>query len=88
MEDYPTTLLEFEKRFATGETCRQYFLKLRWPKGFRCPNCGNKKAWLTDRKLYHCGNRDTMIPSRFIEKLQNNDVTYCYQIDFSLINKV
>ena len=56
MEDYPKTLLEFEKRFATEETCRQYFLRLRWPKGFRCPNCGNKKAWLTDRKLYHCGN--------------------------------
>ena len=52
MEDYPKTLLEFEKRFATEETCRQYFLKLHWPKGFRCPNCGNKKAWLTDRNLY------------------------------------
>jgi hypothetical protein len=42
MEDYPTNLLEFEKRFATEQACRQYFQKLRWPDGFQCPNCGNK----------------------------------------------
>lgn len=54
MEDYPATLLDFEKRFATEEACRQYFLKLRWPDGFRCPNCGAQKAWLTERNLYHC----------------------------------
>ena len=56
MEDYPTNLLEFEKRFATEQACRQYFQKLRWPDGFQCPNCGNKKAWLTKRDLYHCEN--------------------------------
>ena len=56
MEDYPKTTLEFEKRSATEEACREYFLTLRWPNGFQCPNCGNQKAWLTDRNLYHCGN--------------------------------
>ena len=54
MEDYPTNLLEFEKRFATEQACRQYFKELRWPDGFRCPNCGNQKAWRTKRDLYHC----------------------------------
>ena len=49
-------MIEFEHRFATEEACRQYFLKLRWPKGFRCPSCENRKAWLTDRNLYHCEN--------------------------------
>ncbi|MCG2744887.1 MAG: transposase, partial [Desulfobacteraceae bacterium] len=48
MEDYPENLLEFEHRFATEEDFRQYFLRLRWPNGFRCPGCGNQKAWLTD----------------------------------------
>ena len=56
MEDYPENLLEFEHRFATEEACRHYFLKLRWPNGFRCPGCGSQKAWLTERNLYHCGN--------------------------------
>ena len=59
MEDYPITLLEFEKRFATEEACRQYFFKLRWPEGFRCPSCGSQKAWLTERNLYHCGHCGT-----------------------------
>ena len=54
MEDYPITLLEFEKRFATEEACRQYFFKLRWPEGFRCPSCDSQKAWLTERSL--CSN--------------------------------
>jgi ribosomal protein L37AE/L43A len=54
MEEYPFNLLEFEQRFATEEACCQYFLNLRWPEGFRCPNCGSQKAWLTERKLFHC----------------------------------
>jgi hypothetical protein len=31
MEDYPETILEFEKRFATEEACREYLARLRWP---------------------------------------------------------
>lgn len=54
MEDYPRTLLEFEKRFATEEACRQYLFELRWPDGFRCPRCGHTEAWPTSRALYRC----------------------------------
>lgn len=54
MEDYPRTLLEFEKRFATEEACRQYLFDLRWPDGFRCPRCGHRVAWSTNRALYRC----------------------------------
>lgn len=45
MEDYPRTLGEFERRFATAEACRTYLVQLRWPEGFRCPKCGGGKAW-------------------------------------------
>lgn len=58
MEDYPKTLIEFEQRFTSEEACRDYIFKLRWPDGFRCPRCGNEKAWMRSRKLYlctHCG---------------------------------
>ena len=55
MEDYPTTLLEFERRFASEEACREYLSQLRWPDGFRCPRCQHTKAWSTSRELYHCG---------------------------------
>ena len=47
MEDYPKTVLDFERHFATEESCHQYIFDLRWPDGFRCPRCGHEKAWVT-----------------------------------------
>lgn len=54
MEDYPRTLLEFERRFSTEEACREYLFSLRWPEGFECPHCGHQKAWSRNRGLYEC----------------------------------
>jgi transposase-like protein len=45
VEDYPSNLFEFEKRFATDEGCRAYLIALRWPEGFRCPRCQSDRAW-------------------------------------------
>ncbi len=56
VEDYPTNLLEFESRFDTEASCREYLEKLRWPNGFRCPQCEAKRAWPTGRSgLWECG---------------------------------
>ena len=33
MEDYPGTIIEFEKRFATEEDCKQYLYQQRWLQG-------------------------------------------------------
>lgn len=54
MEDYPRTLLEFERRFASEEACRQYLFRLKWPDGFTCPRCADKKGWLSKRGLITC----------------------------------
>lgn len=54
MENYPKTLLEFEKRFNTEQACREYLLQIRWPEGFQCSHCGYRKAWWTKRGLLHC----------------------------------
>jgi len=54
MEDYPRTILDFEKRFPTEEACREYLAKLRWPNGFRCPRCNHDKAWQMERGVYWC----------------------------------
>lgn len=48
-EDYPRTLAEFEKRFASEQACRAYIIQLRWPGGFRCPSCNSERAWPTGR---------------------------------------
>lgn len=54
MEDYPRTLLEVERRFATDEACRAYLFSLRWPEGFVCPRCGGRRAWPMRRGLWLC----------------------------------
>lgn len=53
-EDYPKTLLEFERRFASVDDCRQYLLTLRWPEGFICPQCGGREHWPMKRGLWLC----------------------------------
>lgn len=52
--EYPRTLGEFDRWFATEDGCRQYLVKVRWPSGFRCPRCACDDAWLTKRGLMHC----------------------------------
>jgi transposase-like protein/ribosomal protein L37AE/L43A len=54
MEDYPHTLMEFERRFATEEACRAYLVRVRWPDGIRCPRCPEAKVWAIQRGLYEC----------------------------------
>jgi len=54
MQDYPRTLGEFEAAFASDEACRDYLARLRWPEGFRCPRCGNMKAYAIGATLYQC----------------------------------
>jgi transposase-like protein len=54
MRDYPRTLAEFEARFAKEEACRDYLLRLRWPEGFKCPRCGQGKAWPLRTTLLQC----------------------------------
>lgn len=54
MEDYPGSLAEFEKRFATDVACLEYLVKLRWPEGFVCPHCMSTVGWQTKRGLWHC----------------------------------
>lgn len=54
MGEYPRTLGEFEACFAREEACRDYLFRLRWPEGFRCPRCGQGKAWPVGTILFEC----------------------------------
>lgn len=56
MEQYPKTLLEFEKQFASEEACQEYIYQLRWPEGFKCPRCNHQKAWAMRRKNWWCSH--------------------------------
>ena len=54
--DYPGAFQEFDKWFSSENDCLDYITKLRWPKGFSCPNCGinTEKPSLMGRGLFLC----------------------------------
>ena len=54
MEDYPRTILELERWFATEKQCREYLCRLRWPDGFVCPCCEAREAWTASRGRFIC----------------------------------
>lgn len=47
-------MADLEARFNTEEACLKYLAQLRWPEGFKCPLCREKKAWFTKRGLMVC----------------------------------
>ncbi len=63
MEDYPKTLAELEKRFATEDACREYLFRLRWSEGFSCPKCRGGRMTYMSEGLYLCldCNRKTSV---------------------------
>jgi transposase-like protein len=54
VEDYPKTILELERQFATDKACREYLFRLRWPDGFVCPRCQAGAAWTASRGRFVC----------------------------------
>ena len=65
--DYPKTFQEFDEWFSGDDACIDYIAKLRWPRGFCCPSCGDitEKPSLTGRGLFLCRKckRQTSITS-------------------------
>ena len=47
-------MLEFEKCFATEESCRKYIYQMRWPEGFICPYCNHREYWPRKKGQYQC----------------------------------
>jgi transposase-like protein len=68
MEEYPRSLREFEKQFATEQACRDYLFRLRWPEGFRCPRCSSNRYWPVRLVLLECGEcgHQTSVTARTI----------------------
>jgi transposase-like protein len=56
MREYPMTFDEFIKNFSTEGQCRDYLFQLRWPDGFKCPNCNKTDYIIINDKLYECKN--------------------------------
>jgi len=56
MSPYPTSLIDFQKRFPDDAACAAYLRELRWPDGFHCPRCEHHEAWELKTKpwTYEC----------------------------------
>jgi predicted RNA-binding Zn-ribbon protein involved in translation (DUF1610 family) len=50
------SLAEFQQDFPNDESCATFLFKRRWPEGFVCPGCGERRAALlkTRTRLYEC----------------------------------
>lgn len=49
------SLYDFLKQFPSEEECFQYLVTKRWPDGFRCPRCGNYKAYFIEKhRRFQC----------------------------------
>lgn len=49
------SLSRFMERFGQEELCEAHLHRLRWPRGFRCPNCGHDRyCRLKSRAVYQC----------------------------------
>lgn len=54
MEMYLKTLSEIESQFSTEEACREYLFELRWPDGFKCPQCDGREMWAMGNGKWLC----------------------------------
>lgn len=54
MQEYPKSMIEFERQFATEEACRDYLYQIRWPQGFSCPRCGHQEFWSSKIDRFRC----------------------------------
>jgi len=42
---FPTSILDFQNRFATETACYEFLRQSRWPDGFECPACKSPTAY-------------------------------------------
>ena len=71
-KDYPGNWTEFLDWFASEEACLSYLERLRWPRGFVCPNCGvAEPAYRSSRARLmcrSCGRQSTVTAGTIFDK--------------------
>ena len=53
-QDYPGSYAELLAWFPDDAACLDYLEWLRWPKGFRCPQCQGAAAWRLSSGRWQC----------------------------------
>lgn len=70
--DFPKTATEFEKRFATEEDCRAYWIAARWGGEPACVKCASNRVWTiregTTFECADCGHQTSLTSGTVLEK--------------------
>jgi hypothetical protein len=52
---FPETLIEAVRQFSDLDHATEFFARLRWPQGVRCPHCGSDQVdYVTGRRVWEC----------------------------------
>lgn len=54
-KDYPGSYAELRAWFPDDTACLDYLDWLRWPDGFACPHCGDRRSWRLRDGRRSCG---------------------------------
>ena len=78
--DFPQTALEFERRFSSERSCREYLSQVKWPDGFVCPRCSCTKSYFViERGLEECsdcGRQTSLIAGTMFQGTQKSLVMW------------
>jgi transposase-like protein len=70
--DFPKTATEFERRFATEEDCRAYWIEARWGGKPACARCGSTYVWPirggTTFECRECDHQTSLTAGTLLEK--------------------
>jgi transposase-like protein len=68
----PSDLPTFVKRFGSDAQCRAYWVRARWPEGFRCAGCGHGRAYSHKVRLIEecasCGKQHSLLAGTIFEQ--------------------
>jgi len=59
--DYPQSYAALRAWFDEDWKCLDYLDWLRWPDGFRCPECGAEQGWRAPDRRWRCGGCDRRV---------------------------
>src|SRR5665213_3923038 len=84
---FPKTLREFQSKFASDEACQAYLAACRWPDGFVCPRCGNRRAYeLVKLRRWQCAGcrRQTSVTAGTILNNTKTPLTVWFWAAYSM----
>jgi len=70
--DFPKTAVAFEKRFATEDDCRAYWIEARWGGKPACATCQSTRVWVVHEGRHFecadCGHQTSLTSGTPLEK--------------------